>query len=218
MRWMIRIPMSRLLAASLVATLAGCATTQMTAEWRNPTFDAASLKGGRVLVVCRAPDEAVRRGCEDQWSNRLGARGIVALQSYSIPGFPWASPDASEEMKVALVALQASGVATLASMSLVAGGVAVVNPGAQVGVGVSAGSGGGHRGGGFSVGGIGISFPIGGATAAQSLASSSSLTAVAQGTLVWSGSASTPASGDVLAQVGALTQATIEAIQRAGLI
>lgn len=88
MRWMLRIPISRLLAASLVATLAGCATTQMTAEWRNPAFDAASLKGGRVLVVCRAPDEAVRRGCEDQWSNQLGARGIVAVRSYSIPGFP----------------------------------------------------------------------------------------------------------------------------------
>ena len=43
MRWMLRIPISRLLAASLVATLAGCATTQMTAEWRNPAFGAASL-------------------------------------------------------------------------------------------------------------------------------------------------------------------------------
>jgi hypothetical protein len=210
-----RLPTGCLLAASLVATLAGCATTQMTAEWRNPTFNAVSLKGARVLVVCRAPDEAVRRGCEDHWSNQLGARGIVAVRSYSIPGLPWASPDASDEMRGAL---RASGAAMLASMSLYAGGVAVVNPGAQVGVGVSAGSGGGHRGGGFSVGGIGISFPIGGATAAQSLAASSSLTEAAQGTLVWSGSASAPASGDALAQVGALTQVTIEAIQRAGLI
>jgi len=217
MRWMLRLPVLRLLIAGLVVTLAGCATTQMTAEWRNPGLAAASLKGGRVLVVCRAPDEAVRRGCEDQWSNQLGTRGVAAMRSYSIPGFPWASPDASEEMRVALVALQASGVATLASMTLYAGGVAVVNPGAQVGVGVSAG-GGGHRGGGFSVGGIGITFPIGGATAAQSLAASSSLTEVAQGALVWSGSASAPASGDVSAQVGALTQVTIEAIQRAGLI
>ncbi|MDZ7591658.1 MAG: hypothetical protein U5L05_13500 [Rubrivivax sp.] len=215
MRWMLRLPTGLLLAASLVATLAGCATTQITAEWRNPTFNAASLKGARVLVVCRSPDEAVRRGCEDQWSNQLGARGIVAVRSYSIPGLPWASPDTSEEMRGAL---RASGAAMLASMSLYAGGVAVVNPGAQVGVGVSAGSGGGHRGGGFSVGGIGISFPIGGATAAQSLAASSSLTEAAQGMLVWSGSASAPASGDALAQVGALTQVTIEAIQRAGLI
>ncbi len=211
----LRISPLRLLAVGLMATLAGCATTQMTAEWRNPGLTAASLKGGRVLVVCRAPDEAVRRGCEDQWLNQLGARGVAAVRSYSIPGFPWASPDSSEEMRVAL---RASGVAALASMSLYTGGVAVLNPGAQVGVGVSAGSGGGHRGGGFSVGGIGITFPIGGATAAQSLAASSSLMEVAQGTLVWSGSSSTAASGDVLAQVGALTQVTIEAMQRAGLI
>jgi hypothetical protein len=116
-----------------------------------------------------------------------------------------------------MAALRASGVAALASMSLYAGGVAVISPGAQVGVGVSAG-GGGYRGGGFSIGGIGITFPIGGATSAQSLAASSSLMEVAQGTLVWSGSASTPASGDILGDVAALTQVTIEAIQKAGLL
>lgn len=205
----------RWLAACLLVTLAACATTQMTAEWQNPDFSAASLKGGRMLVLCRTPDEAVRRGCEDQWSNQLGARGVAAVRSYSIPGFPWASPDASEELRLAL---RASGVATFASMSLYAGRAAAPSSGAQVGVGVSAGSGGGYRGGGFSMGGIGISFPIGGATPAQSLAASASLMEVAQGTLVWTGSASTPASGDVLAQVGALTQVTTEAMQRAGLI
>jgi hypothetical protein len=40
----------------------------------------------------------------------------------------------------------------------------------------------------------------------------------ASGKLVWSGSASTPASGDVIAQVGALSQVTIEAIRKAGLL
>jgi len=214
MRVMLRIFQSRLLAAGLVAALAGCATPRMTAEWRNPAFGAGSSKGWRVLVVCRAPDEAVRRGCEDQWSAQLGARGVAAARSYAIAGFPWASPDTSDEM---MAALRASGVAALASMSLYAGGVAVISPGAQVGVGVSAG-GGGYRGGGFSIGGIGITFPIGGATSAQSLAASSSLMEVAQGTLVWSGSASTPASGDILGDVAALTQVTIEAMQKAGLL
>ena len=215
MRVLLRIPLARLLAAALLATLAGCAMTRMTAEWRNPAFATASLKGWRVLVVCRAPDEAVRRGCEDQWSNQLGARGVAAARSYSIPGFPWASPDTSDEM---MAALRASGVARLASMSLYAGGVGMMSPGAQVGVGVSAGGGGGHRGGGFSVGGIGITFPIGGATSAQNLAASSSLIDVAQGTLVWSGSASTTAAGDIPGEVAALTQITIEAMQKAGLI
>ena len=40
-----------LLAIGVAALLAGCATTQMNAEWRDPAFAAGSLKGGRVLVV-----------------------------------------------------------------------------------------------------------------------------------------------------------------------
>lgn len=204
-----------LLAAGLAGLLAGCASTQMSAEWRDPAAAAGSLTGARVLVVCRGPDETLRRVCEDQWSSQLGAKGIVVQTSYSIPGFPWASGDTSDEMRAAV---RASGAAALASMSLSPSDVAVVSPGAQVGVGIGGGSGGGYRGGGFSVGGIGITLPIGGATATQGLSSSSSLVNVASGKLVWSGSASTPASGDVLAQVNALTQVTIEAIRKAGLM
>jgi hypothetical protein len=215
MRKRLRIVQSHLLAAGLAGLLAGCATTQMNAEWRDPAATAGSLKGARVLVVCRGPDEAVRRVCEDQWSSQLGTKGAAVQTSYSIPGFPWASGDTSDEMRAAV---RASGVAALASMSLYPSDAAVVSPGAQVGVGIGGGSGGGYRGGGFSVGGIGITLPIGGATATQGLAASSSLVNVASGKLVWSGSASTPASGDILGQVAALTQVTIEAMRRAGLI
>jgi uncharacterized membrane protein YgcG len=211
----LRIPVAHLLALGLAAMLAGCATTQMNAEWRDPTSTAGSLKGRRVLVVCRAPDEAMRRVCEDQWASQLGAQGVATAQSYSIPGFPWPSGDTSDEMKAAV---RASGVAALASMSLYPSDVAVVNPGPQIGVGMGGGSGGGYRGGGFSFGGIGITLPIGGATTTQSLGASSSVVDVASSRLVWSGSASTPASGDVRAQLGALTQVTIEAMRKAGLI
>ena len=211
----LRNSLARGLVLGFAAMLAGCATTQMNAEWRDPAFTAGPLKGRRVLVVCRAPDEAMRRVCEDQWAGQLGAQGIAPVQSYSIPGFPWTSGDTSDEMKAAV---RASGAAALAGMSLYPGDVAVVNPGAQVGVGIGGGSGGGYRGGGFSFGGIGITLPIGGATTTQSLAASSSLVDVASSRLVWSGSASTPASGDVFAQVGALTQVTIEAMRKAGLI
>ena len=192
-----RVSLARLLAPGLAAMLVGCATTQMNAEWRDPALTAGSLKGRHVLVVCRAPDETVRRVCEDQWANQLGAQGVVPVQSYSIPGLPWASPDTSDAMKAAV---RASGVAALASMSLYPSDVAIVNPGAQIGVGMGGGSGGGYRGGGFSFGGIGITLPIGGATTTQSLAASSSLVDAASGRLVWSGSASTAASGDVLAK------------------
>ena len=215
MKTTLRIALARTLAAGLTTLLAGCATTQMNAEWRDPAFTASSLKGQRVLVVCRAPDEAMRRVCEDQWSSQLGARGLAAAPSYLISGFPWASGDTSDEMKAAV---RASGVAALASVSIYLGEIAMASPGAQVGFGISGGSGGGYRGGGFSVGGIGITLPIGGATTTQSLAASSSLVEVASGRLIWSGSASTPASGDVLAQVGALAQVTIEALHKAGLV
>ena len=168
-----------------------------------------------MLVVCRAPDEAMRRVCEDQWSSQLGARGVAALQSYSIANFPWTSGDTSAEMRAAV---RASGVAALASMSIYPSEVASINPGPQVGIGIGGGSGGGYRGGGFSVGGIGITLPIGGATTTQSLAASSSLVDVASGKLVWSGIANTSASGDVLAQVSALAQVTTEAMRKAGLL
>lgn len=214
MKWL-RTLCACLLVAGLAGLVTGCATTQMNTEWRDPAATAGLFKGARVLVVCRGPDEAVRRVCEDQWSSQLGARGVAVQPSYSIPGFPWASGDTSDEMRAAV---RASGAAAFASMSLYPSDVAVVSPGAQVGVGIGAGSGGGYRGGGFSVGSIGITLPIGGATATQGLASSSSLVNVASGKLVWSGSASTPASADVLSQVGALTQVTIEAIRKAGLI
>jgi uncharacterized membrane protein YgcG len=215
MMTMVRVSLARLLAGGLAALLAGCATTQMSAEWRDPAFPGGSLAGRRVLVVCRAPDEAMRRLCEDQWTSQFGARGVAAAQSYTIAGFPWASGDTSDEVKAAV---RASGVAALASMSLYPSEFAVVNPGPQVGVGVSGGSGGGYRGGGFSFGGIGITVPIGGATASQSLAASSSLVDVASGRLVWSGSANTPASSDVIGQVSALTQVVTDAMRRAGLL
>ncbi len=209
----LRTSLARLVAAlGLAAMAAGCATTQLNAEWRDPTFTAGSLKGGRVLVVCRAPDEAVRRACEDQWASLLGAQGIAPLRSYSIPGFPWASGDSTEEM---MTAARARGVAALAGMSLMPTGATMVTPGTQVGVGVS---GGGYRGGGFGIGGIGISFPVGGATATQGLGASSSFIDVASGRLVWSGRAITPASSDLLAQVGALARVTIEAMLKAGVI
>ena len=210
-----RICLARLLAFALAAMLAGCATTRMNAEWRDPAFSAESLKGKRVLVVCRAPDETMRRVCEDQWTSLLAVQGVIPVQSYSIAAFPWASGDTSDEMKAAV---RTSGVAALASMSLYPGDVAFVNPGAQVGIGVGGGGGGGYRGGGFSFGGFGVTLPIGGATMTQSLGANSSLIDPANGKLVWSGSASTPASGDILGQVAALTQVTIEAMRRAGVI
>jgi len=211
------MPMSRRTVVSCLplaaALFAGCATTQMSAEWRDPSFAATSLKGQRLVVACRAPDDTMRRLCEDQWASQLGASGVVALRSYSIPGLP-AIGDNIEAIRSAL---RAQGATAVATMSLAPSDIAMVGSGAQVGVGLG-GSSGGYRGGGLSFGGIGISLPIGGGTVTQGMGAAARLVDVASGRLVWSGNASAPASGDVMGQVSSLTQVTTEALRKAGLI
>ena len=206
---------SRLLPLLLLAAvIAGCATTEMTAQWKDPAYGSA-LTGSRVLVLCQARDDTLRRVCEDQWATRLAAHGVAGIRSYSLPGFPPGGAANPEEMAMAG---RESGATAIASTQLTLSDFAVVNPGPQVGFGLGGGSGGGYRGGGFSVGGIGLSFPVGGATTTRSLGSSTSLVDLASGAVIWSGSATTSASGDVTSQVGALTEVTIEALRKVGLI
>jgi hypothetical protein len=206
---------SRVLPLLLLATvIAGCATTEMTAQWKDPAYGGA-LTGSRVLVLCQAHDDTLRRVCEDQWATRLAAQGVAGIRSYSLPGFPPGGAANPEEMAMAG---RENGATAVASTQIMLSDIAVVNPGPQVGFGLGGGSGGGYRGGGFSVGGIGLSFPVGGATTTRSLGSSTSLVDLSSGAVIWSGSATTSASGDMMSQVGALTQVTIDALQKAGLI
>lgn len=211
-----RNPPSRLIPLLLLAAVsAGCATTAMTAQWKDPAFR-GTLTGSRVIVLCQARDDTLRRVCEDQWTTRLAAHGVDGIRSYTLPGFPPGGAANPEEMAMAS---RTNGATVVASTQLAFSDFAVVNPGPQVGFGVGGGSG-GYRGGGFSGGGIGLSFPIGGGgvSTTRSFASSTSLVDPASGAVIWSGSASTSAGGDVTEQVDALTQVTIEALQKAGLV
>ncbi len=194
--------------------LAGCATTRIDSQWKDPNFVGGLNKGGHVLVLCLARDDTLRRVCEDLWATQLGMQEMTAVRSYLIPGFP---PDGAANPDQTKAAAQASGAGMVVSMQLARSDFAVVNPGPQVGFGVGSGSG-GYRGGGFSFGGLGISLPIGGATATQAMSASTTLVDVASGALVWSGNASTAADGDVTAQVSALTKVTIETLKKAGLL
>lgn len=202
---------ARILPVVLAVALAGCATTRMNAEWADPKFAGTKLKGQRLLVVCQARDDTTRRLCEDQWAMQLGGQGVTGVPSYSISGFPPGGAANPEEVKA--VARKNGATAVLTSQ-LAVGEYTVVNPSPQVSVGAGGGSGGWS---GFGWGGVGVSFPIGGATATQTMSASTSLVEVASGTMMWSGSASTPASGDVTGQVAALTRVTVEALQRAAL-
>ncbi len=197
-----------------VTILAGCVTTRMTSQWRDPGYNAGLRLAGRLLVICQARDETLRRICEDQWAAQLGTYGISTVRSYSLPGFPPGEAQNPDEIQNAA---QASGAIAVVRMQLAASDLTVVNSGPQVGVGVGGGSG-GYRSSGFSFGGIGISFPIGGATATQGMSSSTTLVDLARNTAVWSGNASTDASADVSEQISALTKATAEALKKAGMI
>lgn len=204
-----------LVMSASMAMLTGCATTQIYSQWRDSSFSGHLLKSGRILVLCQARDDTLRRVCEDQWAAQMSAQGISVVRSYSLPGFPPGGTANPDEIKTAA---QTNGADAVVSVQLTVSDFAVVNPGPQVGVGVGGGGGGGYRGGGFSFGGLGISFPVGGATTTQGMSSSTALVDIASGVPVWSGNASTPADTDLSAQVSALTKVTVEAIKKAGII
>lgn len=197
----------------LLGILAGCATTQITSQWKNPNFIGQSLMSNRVLVACKARDETLRRLCEDQWLVKLGARGISAVRSYSLPGFP---PAGTATPDVIRLAAKDSGTRTVVTMELTPSDVTVINPGPQLGVGVGGGSG-GYHGGGFSFGGLGISLPVGGATVTQGMASTTTVVELVSGALVWSANASTAADVNVAEQVSALTRANVDELIKAGI-
>ena len=198
-----------------VGLLSGCATTQINSQWKDPKVTDRLAKGSKVLVLCQSRDNTLRRLCEDQWMVQLGEQGFTVVRAYSLPGIPADGAASADEIRAAA---SANGARAAVSMQLDLSGIAVVNPGPQLGVGVGGGSGGGYRGGGFSFGGLGISFPVGGATTAQEMAASTTVTNPANGAMLWTGNASTPAESNTAAQVSALTKVTVEALKTAGVI
>lgn len=203
---------SALATWTCIGLLAGCSTARMNSQWTDPGFTGRPPDSDRVLVLCLARDDTLRRLCEDRWAIELGVQGLSAVRSYSLPGFPPYGRAGPDEIKAAALA---SGAWSVARMQLALSDLIVFNSGPQMGVGVGGGD--AYRGGGFSFGGFGLSFPVGGATATQGMSSSATLVDPASGKLLWSGNASTTADGDETAQVSALTRITVEALKKAGL-
>src|SRR5207248_11166547 len=46
--------------------LAGCASTQLEAQWVDPQLAHGTLRGARVLIACDAAETVVKRICQDQ--------------------------------------------------------------------------------------------------------------------------------------------------------
>lgn len=201
----------RLAPLLAVLALAGCATTQIDAQWANPDYKGRSLRGTPVLVACEAPDLTVQRICEDRLSAEVATLGGTAIRSSQLQAAATA-PGAGNDPYMA--AAQRIGARAIVRTTLAIGAVAA-QPGPQIGIGVGGGSGG--YGGGWGGGFGGISFPVGGARVTNAYTGETAVIDPANGAIMWSGRASSPATADVSQQIAEIATTTAGALQQAGL-
>jgi len=89
-RRVFRRPLALLMAATVLATLAGCGTTtRLTDLWRDPAYSGPAPKN--LLVIGMSNDPERRRMWEDTFLASLKRQGIHATASYTL--FPGALPD-----------------------------------------------------------------------------------------------------------------------------
>ncbi len=197
-------------AASLAGLLwlAGCATSQVNAQWSDPQFAGQPARGAKVLVACHAADLTLRRVCAERMAAEVAARGAVPV----LAADPGDGPPPGDE--ALLGAARQAGAAALLRTT-VAAEVVAATPGPSIGIGIG-GFGGGYRSGGGV--GIGMSAPIGGAgTMDTGFGANAALTDAASGRLMWSGRASAAPSSDVGQQLATLAKLLMDAARQAGL-
>ena len=212
-----RIFGARGLAAALLigpgaGMMAGCATTQVTVQWSDPEFAGRSLRGEKVLVVCDAPDAAIRGVCQDQIAAQVRASGATPVISPDA-GLTVGPPPANDRT---LAAARAAGAKAIFG-STIGPDVTYVSPGANIGIGVGGySSSGGYRGGTATGGSVDVGFPVGGGPATTGYAANMVLTDVATVRLMWTGKVTTSPSQNVGVQIGELARVGVEAARAAG--
>ncbi|MBC7956345.1 MAG: hypothetical protein H7Y33_10815 [Cytophagales bacterium] len=193
--------------ACAAVLLAGCASTQLDAQWADPQLATGTpLRGARVLVVCEAQDQVLRRVCIDQVSAQVVAAGAVPIAAPDVGDAAATAPGGPAPYVAAAKAANAKAVLVTA----VAPNGTVAKPGFTLGIGL------GGFGGGVG-GGVGVSAPIGGSKVETGYAANASVTDVASGRLMWTARASESPSGDVNAQVSSLAQKVVAGATKAGL-
>jgi len=191
----------------IAACLAGCASTQLDAQWADPQLVSGQpLRGARVLVVCESPDQVLRRVCTDAVSAELVTAGAVPVPAPDVGEGAHSAPGGPAPYLAAAKAANAKAVLVTA----IAPNSSVAKPGFTLGVGL------GGFGGGVG-GGVGVSVPLGGTKVETGYAANTSITDVASGRLMWTARASEAASADVNAQVSALAKAVVAGAGKAGL-
>lgn len=192
-------------ALALLVMLAGCASTRVEAQWKDP--QARSYKGATVLVVCEAYETTIRRVCQDELVAALtsvGARPVRALDKPT--GNPYRPTPPAEWVPAA----RSVGASAILSVAVEPGPV-ISKPGMSVGVGIGGGSGGGF-------GGFGVSAPVGPGQTMTGYLGDAQISDGADGRLMWSAKASTEGSTDVNGQMRDLSKSLTDAAQKAGLL
>lgn len=187
--------------AVATALAAGCASTQMEAQWKDKELvSGISLSGQRILVACEAADLTLKQLCEEHVASQVVARGAtpVRVQELVNPTGDAYLPAARSTGSAAVLVVQVSPA------------------NARVSSPVSIGFGGfGFGGGGFG-GGIGVSVPVGGGQASVGYAASAKLIQVSNGRLMWTGRAIAPPSSDASQQLRELAGVVLGGAAQSG--
>lgn len=196
-----------LVMAALAAGLAGCASTQVDAQWRNVELPPNYLRGATVLVSCETAEIVLKQVCEDRVVADLLTRGVRPM--LPAPGTVAAQqPGGATDVKY-LPAARSGGAKAVFTVTL-GPSTQSVSPGFSLGLGL----------GGFGRnigGGVGVSAPIGGGQVTQGYAANGRVTDVASGRLMWTARANAPPSSDINAQLADLSKSVVDAAAGAGL-
>jgi hypothetical protein len=197
------------LAALVTATVvAGCATARVEGEWANADLAGATLQGRTTMVSCSAPDDTLRRICEDRLLAALGAAGIDVRRA---PESTAAIATTGLTDTTPIAAARAAGAQALVRTALISTGTVTSGVGPSIGIGIGGGSG---R---IGVGG-GLTVPLGGTRAQEAFVASTSVVDTPTGDPLWSVRTGAAASADPSVQIDQLTRATVDAMRKAGLI
>jgi hypothetical protein len=205
----------RLAAAIGLLSLGGCASTQLGAQYVDPQFPQQALRGATILVVCEAPELAIKLICENQISSQLTQLGARPLtDSTLVNPTPGHEPPAGHYLPAA----QAAG-ARAAFITTLTPDYWQASPMSSFSIGIGGwGGSGGYYGGSGVGGGVGVTMPVGGAAqGAPGLAAIGSIIDVASGRVMWTAKATTPPAADASTQVVEVTKALAEAARQTGL-
>ncbi len=199
--------LERIAAALGALCLAGCASTQIDAQWTNPDYRGRSLRGApgaRRLRGAGTDAAADLRGPggEPGRGDGRGADPRLATGRVRAPRPPRGRIRISRPRG-------ASARARSCAPRSTTGAVVAAPAGPTIGIGIG--------GGGGSVGGFGgLSFPVGGTRVNSAYATETAIIDPANGAIMWSARGSSSASQDTTSQIAELAQTAAGAMKQAG--